>query len=326
MPSIRVRASPAWRSQSPRAGSFCITPAPSVLSPRRTLQCYGGRRCTTTSCDNRGGRRDPVTTRPRRYARPRVGPDRTRTASPRRSARCGRLDPIDLAGRGRRDRHAARAVRVRQDDVAPPDRRPREPDLRLDHRRRRDARRRPRAQADRVRAPVAGTAAVADRRGQRPPAARHQPSGLADRPLGDDRRVARRGRPRRVPRRLPARAVGRNAAAGRARPGVRARRADPVDGRAVRRARRDDPDRHAPPPRTASRTARHDRRVRDALDRRGRVPVRPRRGDVERPGRITDSVDDPLAHPRLPSWRTATEFFHVETAAARLRCAPGAER
>ncbi len=112
-------------------------------------------------------------------------------------------------------------------------------------------------QADRLRAPVTGVAPVAHRGSERPPAARHQPTSFAGDAERIGRRSARRSRPRRLPRRVPARALRRDATTGRPGAGLRHRRTDPADGRTVRRTRRDDPNRHAPPPRPAVRTARH---------------------------------------------------------------------
>ena len=65
-----------------------------------------------------------------------------------------------------------------------------------------------------------------------------------------------------------------------------------ADGRAVRRARRDDPRAHAGRAGADLRRDRRGRRVRHPLDPGGGVPVRPGRRDVGRgPGRITEIVD-----------------------------------
>ena len=82
-------------------------------------------------------------------------------------------------------------------------------------------------------------------------------------------------------RRAPAvAAVGRDAAARGDRPGAGRPPVAAADGRAVRRPRRDDPRAHAGRAAADLRRDRHERRVRHPLDPRGRVPVRPRRGDV----------------------------------------------
>ena len=138
-------------------------------------------------------------------------------------------------------------------------------------------------QAHRVRAAVAGPAAVAHRRPQRPAAAGGEPRriGRAD---ALDRRTARRGGPRRVRRRLPARAVGRDAPARRPGPGDGPRGAAAADGRTVRRARRDHPRRDAPPARRTVRADGDHGRVRHPLGVGGGVPLRPGRRAVDPAG------------------------------------------
>ena len=88
----------------------------------------------------------------------------------------------------------------------------------------------------------------------------------------------------RLRRPLPVAAVGRHAAARRHRPGAGRRPGDPADGRAVRRARRDDP--RADEPRAAQDLGadRHDGHVRDPLDRGGRLPLDPGRRHVTAAG------------------------------------------
>ena len=82
-------------------------------------------------------------------------------------------------------------------------------------------------------------------------------------------------------RRAPAvAAVGWHAAAGRHRPGPGRPPGAAADGRAVRRARRDDPRAHAGRAAAHLRRDRHERRLRHPLDPRGRVPVRPGGRDV----------------------------------------------
>ena len=65
---------------------------------------------------------------------------------------------------------------------------------------------------------------------------------------------------------------------------LRARRAARADGRAVRLARRDHPQRDARPPRADDRASPDDGRVRDPLHRRGRAPVRSGRRAVAAAG------------------------------------------
>ena len=95
------------------------------------------------------------------------------------------------------------------------------------------------------------------------------------------RGAARDGAPRRLRQAAPARALGRHAPARRARPRARAGRRRAAHGRAVRRARRDDP---RPAPRRARSAVdldRQDDHLRDAQRARGRAPRRLRRAARE---------------------------------------------
>ena len=92
-----------------------------------------------------------------------------------------------------------------------------------------------------------------------------------------------------------ARAVRRHAPAGRAGPHARPGHARPADGRAVRRARRDDPRHPARRARADLARAEADRPVRDAQRARGGPARRPDRAAVQpaRPGHLRDPVDIP---------------------------------
>ena len=142
---------------------------------------------------------------------------------------------------------------------------------------------RPCAPRSRLRDGLPGTGAVrlADRRGQRQAAARAD--GLGQ---GSSRRAgagdARARRARRLHAPLPLPAVGRHAAARGDRAGPLVPAVDPADGRAVRRARRDDA--RADEPGGAAHLGAHrdHRGVRDALDPRGRLPQLTRGRDERR--------------------------------------------
>ena len=101
-------------------------------------------------------------------------------------------------------------------------------------------------------------------------------------PAGDGDAAARQAR--RLRRAPPVAAVGRHAAAGGDRPRARRPPGAAADGRAVRRARRDDPRAHAGRAAADLRRDGHERGVRHPLDPRGRLPVRPGRRDVAAPG------------------------------------------
>ena len=98
------------------------------------------------------------------------------------------------------------------------------------------------------------------------------------------RRAARPGRARGLRGQPPVAALGRHAAARRDRPRALVRPGAAADGRAVRRARRDDP--RAPEHGAAADLGgeRLDDRLRHALDPRGGLPLDPRGRDVGAPG------------------------------------------
>ena len=194
----------------------------------------------------------------------------------RRRRRADRRRP---RGRRGRVRLAHRPVRLRQVDAAASDRRPRpgRPRDRIEvfGKTPVEGARRP---GVRHRVPAGRAAAVAHGRRQHRAAARaarHRQGGAR----GPRRRARRARRPVRLRRPLPRPAVGRHAAARRDRPRVRRAPAPAAHGRAVRRARRDDPRVPADRARAHRRRDRRGRRVRDALDPRGRVPLGPRRRD-----------------------------------------------
>ena len=213
-----------WRSRRPAGRSHHACAG--LRQPKRTRQGYGELDATSTT-DTLAPR-----TVPSRSLAARDDRHHACEASASRSARSMR-SPGRPRRRSGRDRHPARAQRVRQDHAA------------ADHRRAGDAidgsvtidgrRQRPRA-------PRSGSVSCRSRRRcsrgerSRPTCACCKTStGRQPAPPARSGRPAGRRRARRLRRRLPARAVGRDAAARRARPGVRARRAVPADGRAVRR-------------------------------------------------------------------------------------------
>ena len=99
-----------------------------------------------------------------------------------------------------------------------------------------------------------------------------------------------------------------------------ARRADPADGRAVRRARRDHPRGHAVPAARPVGADGHDGGVRHPLDHRGRDPVGSGRGDGGRPGRIAAIEPIGLGRPRVPAMEDTAEFHeHVRVLRTQLR-------
>ena len=137
-------------------------------------------------------------------------------------------------------------------------------------------------------------------------------AAAADRSGPREMLAARRAR--RLPQALPVAAVGRDAAAGRDRPGARVRAGDPADGRAVRGARRDDPraDELGGPPDLGA--DRDDGRVRDPLDPRGGVPLvagrrdeRPAGADHERRSTST------CRGPRNEDTRETRRYFELVT-------------
>ena len=136
---------------------------------------------------------------------------------------------------------------------------------------------------------------------------------------GPGRRAGRADRSDRLRRVLPRPAVRRHAAARRHRP--RPGRASPAaaDGRAVRRAGRDDPRAHAERARPDLRRDRRRGRLRHALDPRGRVPVRPRRRHVarDRAGSSTSCPSGCPAPTRDDALREDAAFFEAVAAGAR---------
>ena len=111
----------------------------------------------------------------------------------------------------------------------------------------------------------------------------------------------------------PVPAVGRHAAArgDRSRAGLLAGAA--AHGRAVRRARRDDP--RADELRGAAHLAadRHHRHLRHPLDPGGGLPVQPGGGHEPAPGRITPIVDIDLPRPRGLETRESRRYFELVT-------------
>ena len=144
-------------------------------------------------------------------------------------------------------------------------------------------------------------------------AARHLPPG-AHRAR---RRARRARRPHRVRRPLPGPALRRHAAARRDRPRPRHATAAAAHGRALRRARRDDARVPADRAHPHHRRDRRRGRVRDPLDPRGGVPVRPRRRDepAARAGSPTSS---------RPAWAASAAracASRPSTSSASPRCA-----
>ena len=113
-------------------------------------------------------------------------------------------------------------------------------------------------------------------------------------------------------------AVGRHAAARGHRPRAGLSAADPADGRAIRRARRDDA--RADELRGAAHLGadRHHRHVRHALDPRGGLPLHPRGGD-ERPARShhADSSRCDLPRPRNEETREEPAILRARDRSAR---------
>ena len=121
----------------------------------------------------------------------------------------------------------------------------------------------------------------------------------------------------RLRRQPPARAVGRDAPAGRARPRARPGRGRPADGRAVRRARRDDP-------RRAARRAGADlaatgttvvfvtHNVREAARLADRIVLL-----TSRPGRVAETFAVDIPRPRRIEDRDVSELAAEVTAALR---------
>ena len=126
-------------------------------------------------------------------------------------------------------------------------------------------------------------------------------------------RARRARRPAGLREGAPARALRRHAPARRHRPGPELQPRDPAHGRAVRRARRDDArqDEH----RAAADRRGHagDRRLRHPLDRRGRLPGRPRRAALRAAGA------DPLDHARSTR-RARARSRSRPRPASRRRC------
>ena len=232
---------------------------------RRSRSCDGPARLRRTARPAQPAPSPPDVGRSRpaarRYARPpcRAPSGSSWPASPRRSARVQALAPVDLtiaAGEvvtilGPSGSGKTTLLRI----VAGLD----EPTRGPRHGRRRQPARRPPVQADRLRAAVARRCCRGGRSAPTPGCCSTS-TGRARTNRRGPRRPARRGRARRLRRRLPARAVGRHAAARRPRAGDGARRPAAADGRAVRRARRDHPRGHAPPPGPAVRAGRDDGR------------------------------------------------------------------
>ena len=108
---------------------------------------------------------------------------------------------------------------------------------------------------------------------------------------------------------------GGHAAARRDRAGARARAIDPAHGRAVRRARRDDPRADEPGAAADLGADRHDDRVRHPLDPGGGVPVVARRGDERRApaGSPTSSTSTCRARGAFAT-REEPRYFELVTA------------
>src|SRR5690606_32082719 len=180
-------------------------------------------------------------------------------------------------------RLAARPVGLRQDDADAPHRRPDRADHRHHRRRRQDAQAGAGGPRVRLRLPGAGPLRVAHGPRERDAAARDH--GLRQGPPPRaGARAPEAGRPRALRALLPVAALGRHAAARLDRPRARLRPQAPADGRAVRGPRRDHP--RGDEPRAPAPVAgdEEDRRVRDALDRGGRLPLHAHRGDDCAPG------------------------------------------
>ena len=177
--------------------------------------------------------------------------------------------------------------------------------------------------------PALGAVRVAHGRQEHRAAARAEGLGQGQAP-GPRRRAARAGQAARVRRPPPVGAVGRHAAAGRHRPGPGLPPVAPADGRAVRRPRRDDPRAHAGRAGPHLRRDGHHGRVRHPLHPRGRVPVRPGRGDVGRaragssPGSTSSSAAAPRrpARPRSSSRRSPRCARRCGPTSARRTCPP----
>ena len=181
--------------------------------------------------------------------------------------------------------HAARPVRLREDDDAADDRRLRAADERPDHARRHRRRARPAAPAQRQHGVPELRAVPAPRRGQERRVRAQVPEGRQER-AGQARGAGARARqPDRVraPQGRPA--LRRPAAAGRAGAGARAAAARAAARRAARRARRQAA--QDPPGRAqgAAVGARDHVRVRHPRSGGGAHDERPDRGDEQGPGR-----------------------------------------
>ena len=237
------------------------------------------------------------------------------------------LQGIDLDIAPRRVRLADRAVGLRQVDAAAGHRRPRPAD--------RAARSRSTASRPRGPASTATTGWSSRRRScstggrSRTTSSCRSRSWAGTRPAGEragegDARARRAGR---LHAAHPVPAVGRHAAAGRDRPGARVRAGDPAHGRAVRRARRDDPradERRGAPDLGADR---HDGRVRDPLDPRGGLPVVAGRGH-ERRGRAGSRkiVDVDLPRPRNDDTRETRALLRARHRGPRGAPPPAGRR
>ena len=218
-------------------------PGGSIASRRSRMTSTDPARLRATS-----GRTQPVRIRrarslaPRDHRHHRVDAGHA-SVRPARGAR-----PRRPRRRPRRGRHAARSERVRQDDAAAAGRRSRAADRR--HGSRSTAAPPPSARRAKRIGFVPQSPAllpVAHRRRQRAPAAATSTEPPTRRPARSASTSLDAVGLADFADCVPARTVGRHAAASRARPGVRARRAVPADGRTVRRTRRDHPGRHATP-------------------------------------------------------------------------------
>src|SRR5262245_30606409 len=195
-----------------------------------------------------------------------------------------------------RVRHHRRPVGLRQDHVAEDPGRP-DPELGGHGQSPRPARARPQPR-HRHRVPGSGPAAMAHGAAQRAPARAGAPPGRARGARARDR-AASSGRPGGLRGQVSPRAVGRHAPARRDRPGPHSRPVTAADGRAIRRARRDDAPVHEPGAAAHLAGSGQDHHLHHPLDPRGRVPGRPRGGDVgatrSHPG---DRDRGPAAPPR----------------------------
>ncbi len=185
---------------------------------------------------------------------------------------------------GRRGvRLADRPERLRQEHAAEAGRRPRQPDVGGRQGLRQGCPAGAARPGLRDRLPAGGPAPVAHGHRQHRAAAQ-APRRRLDAAQGPGRRADRAGGTHRLREEPPRPALGRHAAAGRDRPRTGREPAAAADGRAVRRARRDHPRADAERAGAHLRRDRCRRPLRDPLDPRGRLPLRPGRRDVPASG------------------------------------------